>query len=121
MDFGIGIQRRASLWARGDGRSWDARVVSERRVRAYTRITLAAFIVLWSVCAFSGWGTRRRHGAPLGADFVTHYAAGTLAHGQAASAYDPAGLNDAEHQLVTGSTQGHLWSYPPDLLLALRH
>ena len=100
-------------------RPWDVDWLHERRVQAYARIMLVTFVVLWSVYALGGSGLSARGGEIIGADFQVFYAASALAsEGRAADAYDQAKLMAAERER-TGSTDRHIWGYPPDLFIVV--
>lgn len=88
------------------------------RGRAYSLILLVA-------CGLAavGWiaaanGLVDRNGKPIGSDFSSFYAAGTLAlEGHAAEAYAPAAQYAREQQLFGAGTPFYSWLYPPVFFL----
>jgi hypothetical protein len=92
--------------------------LSAARVRGYSMILLGFCIV-----AALGWialsdGLIDRNGKPIGTDFSSFYAAGSLAlEGHAADAYTPAAHYAREERLFGERTPYYSWSYPPVFLL----
>ncbi len=88
------------------------------RARAYSLIMLGL-----SVLAIAGWialsdGLVDRNGKPLGTDFSSFYAAGSLVlDGRAAELYDMATHYAREQQIFGASTPYYAWLYPPVFLL----
>ena len=88
------------------------------RVRGYS-MTLLGFCVV----ATLGWialsdGLIDRNGKPIGTDFSSFYAAGSLAlDGHAADAYTPAAHYAREQRLFGENTPYYSWNYPPVFLL----
>jgi alpha-1,2-mannosyltransferase len=88
------------------------------RTRSYSLIVLGL-----SVLAVAGWvalsnGLVDRNGKPLGADFSSFYAAGSLVlDGRAADVYDVAAHYAREQQIFGPSTPYYGWLYPPIFLL----
>lgn len=88
------------------------------RARAYSLILLALYAV-----ATIGWialsnGLVDRNGKPIGTDFSSFYAAGSLAlEGHAASIYDMAAHYAREQQIFGAATPYYGWLYPPIFLL----
>jgi alpha-1,2-mannosyltransferase len=88
------------------------------RARGYSLILLV-------ICALAtlGWialsdGLIDRNGKPIGTDFSSFYAAGSLAlEGKAAGAYDMATHYAREQQLFGADTPYYGWLYPPNFLL----
>ena len=85
------------------------------RVRDYSLILLAAYVL-----AIVGWialssGLIDRNGKPIGTDFSNVYAAGTLTwQGRPADAYSPALQHDAEKATFDGrDVPFYGWHYPP--------
>jgi len=85
------------------------------RVRDYSLILLAAYVL-----AIGGWialssGLIDRNGKPIGTDFSNVYAAGTLTwQGKPADAYSPALQHDAEKATFDGrDVPFYGWHYPP--------
>jgi len=85
------------------------------RVRGYSLILLAAYVL-----AIVGWialssGLIDRNGKPIGTDFSNVYAAGTLTwQGKPADAYSPALQHDAEKATFDGrDVPFYGWHYPP--------
>jgi len=88
------------------------------RARAYSLILLAVYAI-----AIVGWiavsdGLIDRNGKPLGTDFSSFHAAGSLAlEGRASEAYDMAAHHAREQKLFGASTPYFAWLYPPLFLL----
>ena len=84
------------------------------RARGYSLILLGFCVV-----AMVGWialsdGLIDRNGKPLGTDFSSFYAAGSLAlEGRAADAYDPAAQHAREQTRFGAETPYYSWLYPP--------
>ena len=98
------------------GEGW----ITAERVRNYPRLALLLYIAI----AAAWIGTSRdlidREGKPLGADFITFYAAARLAlSGDAAAAYDPERAFAAEQAAVPANTGHFPWQYPPTFLLLI--
>jgi alpha-1,2-mannosyltransferase len=92
--------------------------LTEARVRSYSMILLGLCIV-----AMVGWvaladGLTDRNGKPIGTDFSSFYAAGSLAlEGRAAEVYTPAAHYAREQKLFGENTPYYSWNYPPVFLL----
>jgi hypothetical protein len=88
------------------------------RVRGYSLILLGLCIV-----AAFGWialsdGLIDRNGKPIGTDFSSFYAAGSLAiEGHAADAYEPTAHHAREQRLFGAQTPYYSWNYPPVFFL----
>jgi alpha-1,2-mannosyltransferase len=88
------------------------------RIRSYSLILLAFYVV-----AMVGWaalsdGLSDRNGKPIGTDFSSFYAAGSLAlEGHAADAYAPTAQHAREQRLFGAETPYFSWNYPPVFLL----
>lgn len=84
------------------------------RIRGYSLIVLVlslAAIVVWIGLSENGID---RNGKPLGTDFSSFYAAGTMAlEGRAAAAYDFALHHAREQQVFGTATPYYAWLYPP--------
>jgi uncharacterized membrane protein YvlD (DUF360 family) len=93
--------------------------ITPGRVTAYTRLTLAIYVMLallWVVLSRDGIDPA---GKPLGADFINFYAASDLAlHGRLADAYDIGRMEAAEQAIVPAAVgQVVPWQYPPTFAL----
>ena len=88
------------------------------RARGYSMILLGFCLV-----AMVGWialsdGLIDRNGKPIGTDFSSFYAAGSLAlEGHAADAYQPAAHYAREQSFFGQTTPYYSWNYPPVFLL----
>jgi alpha-1,2-mannosyltransferase len=88
------------------------------RVRVYSLILLAFYTI-----AAIGWIALSnelidRNGKPIGTDFSSFYAAGSLAlEGHAAAIYDMAAHFAREQQIFGAATPYYSWLYPPIFLL----
>ena len=104
----------AHIWQSLRSGDW----LTPARCRAYSLILLA-------VCALAmvGWIAASHHlidrnGKPIGTDFSSFYAAGTLAlEGHAADAYAPALQHAREQQMFGANTPFFIWLYPPVFFL----
>jgi alpha-1,2-mannosyltransferase len=94
------------------------RWLSADRARTYSLILLSFYLV-----ATLGWillshGWIDRNGKPIGTDFSSFYAAGSLAlEGRAGDVYDMAAHFAREQQLFGAATPYYGWLYPPIFLL----
>ncbi len=88
------------------------------RARAYCLILLALAVVISAAWVLGSNGLIDRNGKPIGTDFSSFYAAGTLAlEGRAIDAYDMAIHYAREQQLFGERTPYYSWFYPPIFLL----
>jgi alpha-1,2-mannosyltransferase len=88
------------------------------RVRSYSMIVLG-FCMVAAVCWLAlADGLTDRNGKPIGTDFSSFYAAGSLAlEGRAADAYTPAAHYAREQKLFGEATPYYSWNYPPVFML----
>jgi alpha-1,2-mannosyltransferase len=104
----------ASAWQALRSGRW----LTADRARAYSVILLASYAI-----AVIGWialsdGGIDRNGKPIGTDFASFYAAGSLAlEGHAAGIYDMAAHYAREQQIFGAATPYYGWLYPPIFLL----
>jgi hypothetical protein len=89
------------------------------RVLAYARLFLMIEAAAALVLAFASPGGVDGQGRPLGTDFISFFAAGSLArNGTAAAVYDPALHNAAEHAVLQfDDSLYYAFFYPPTYLL----
>jgi alpha-1,2-mannosyltransferase len=103
------------------GIAWlrDAAWLSRRRAIAYSKIAVFAFAIIASAWIYAGDRLIDPRGKPVGADFVSFWAASALAlGGTPASVYDPAQHRVAEQGAVGRSDiPYYAWFYPPVFLL----
>jgi alpha-1,2-mannosyltransferase len=96
------------------------RLLSADRVRGYSRLLVAAYVL-----AGVGWLISMTQwvdplGKPVGYDFITFYAASDLARqGHAAAAFDIRSIYAAEQAAVPANTSVFLWHYPPPFQLII--
>lgn len=108
-----GLNRTRAL-IRGGG--W----LTRQRVKAYSLIMLGL-----GALAIVGWvalsdGLIDRNGRPLGTDFSSFYAAGSLAlQGKAADAYSLPLHFAREQQIFGADTPYYAWLYPPSFLVVV--
>jgi alpha-1,2-mannosyltransferase len=97
----------------------DAAWLGKRRAVAYSKIVVLAFAVIASAWIWAGDGLIDPEGKPVGSDFVSFWAASSLAlGGTPAAAYDPAQHRAAEQRAVARSDLPYYaWFYPPMFLL----
>ena len=94
--------------------------LTAERMRGYSMILLGLCIV-----ATVGWIALSdsfidRNGKPIGTDFSSFYAAGSLAlEGHAAEAYTPTAHYAREQRLFGEKTPYYSWNYPPVFLLVV--
>ena len=92
--------------------------LNAERVRGYSLLLLSLYalaIVVWVALSHGGIDP---NGKPLGTDFASFYAAGSLAlEGRAVEAYDAALHLAREKQLFGEATPYYGWFYPPIFLL----
>jgi len=92
--------------------------LTAERARGYSLILLAVYVI-----ATVGWialsdGLVDRNGKPLGTDFSSFYAAGSLVlDGRAGHVYDLAMHYAREQQIFGAATPYYGWLYPPIFLL----
>jgi len=104
----------ASAWQALRSGRW----LTANRARGYSVILLAFYAI-----AMIGWialsdGLIDRNGKPIGTDFASFYAAGSLAlEGHAAGIYDMATHYAREQQIFGAATPYYGWLYPPIFLL----
>ncbi len=93
--------------------------LNARRLRNYPRIFLAVFLLVslyWLMVSRNGLDP---FGTPIGADFITYWAASWLGlNGDAAAAYELSRIHAAERLAVPGSPE-FAWFYPPTWLLMI--
>ncbi len=112
--------RQASAWQRVSQQLRSGHWLTVERARTYTLILLAFYaiaIVGW--IALSG-GLTDPNGKPLGTDFSSFYAAGSLVlDGRAGDVYDMAAHHAREQQIFGAATPYYGWLYPPLFLLVV--
>jgi alpha-1,2-mannosyltransferase len=110
----------AHFWQGPDFRNSlrSGRWLTAERARGYCLVLLAVYVI-----AIVGWtllsdGLVDRNGKPLGTDFSSFYAAGSLVlDGRAGEVYDMALHYAREQQLFGAATPYYGWLYPPIFLL----
>jgi alpha-1,2-mannosyltransferase len=96
------------------------RWLTAERIRVYSLILLVLYAV-----AIVGWialsgGLVDPNGKPIGTDFSSFYAAGTMVlEGRAADVYDMAAHYARERQIFGEATPYYGWLYPPIFLFAV--
>jgi alpha-1,2-mannosyltransferase len=108
-------------WRRARQRAWQqlrsGRWLTAERTRAYSLILLGLYaiaIVGW-IALSGGWVDR--NGKPIGTDFSSFYAAGSLVlEGRAGDVYDMAAHYAREQQIFGPATPYYGWLYPPIFL-----
>lgn len=104
----------SGIWQQIESGAW----LTAERARAYSLILLAAMVVISAVWLLGSNGLIDRNGKPIGTDFSSFYAAGSLAlEGRAIDAYDMAIHYAREQQLFGERTPYYSWFYPPIFLL----
>jgi len=94
--------------------------LTPERVRAHARtVAIVGWLVLAALLATSHGGVDLL-GRPIGTDFSSFYAAGTLARaGQPAGAYDWPLLRSVEQSIFGAGTPFYSWAYPPFALMPM--
>ncbi len=88
------------------------------RARGYSLILLAICVIAIAAWIAMSDGLIDRNGKPLGTDFASFYAAGSLVlDGRAADVYDMALHAAREQQIFGTATPYYAWLYPPIFLL----
>lgn len=103
-----------SSWRQFQSGEW----LTAARVRAYSLILLTFYALASVVWIALADGLSDANGKPLGTDFASFYAAGSMVlDGRAASVYDMAAHYAREQQLFGAHTPYYAWFYPPFFLL----
>lgn len=103
-----------SFWHRLQLGDW----LTLERIRAYSLMVLVIGVAVGAIWIGLSKGGVDPNGKPLGTDFSSFYAAGSMAlEGNAAAAYD-FGLHHArERQIFGAATPYYAWLYPPIFFL----
>jgi alpha-1,2-mannosyltransferase len=92
--------------------------LTPERIRVYSLITLGIGTVAALVWIGLSDGLTDRNGKPIGTDFSSFYAAGSLAlNGHAADVYNGALHYARQQQIFGAATPYYAWFYPPLFLL----
>jgi hypothetical protein len=108
--------RQASAWQGLRSGRW----LTAERIRVYSLILLAFYAV-----AIAGWialsgGLIDPNGKPIGTDFSSFYAAGSMVlEGQAADVYNMGAHYAREKQIFGAATPYYGWLYPPIFLFVV--
>jgi hypothetical protein len=103
-----------SSWRQFQSGEW----LTAARLRAYSLILLTFYALASVVWIALADGLSDANGTPLGTDFASFYAAGSMVlDGRAASVYDMAAYYAREQQLFGAHTPYYAWFYPPFFLL----
>jgi alpha-1,2-mannosyltransferase len=91
--------------------------LTARRARGYSLILLGMCTVAMIGWVIASDGLIDPNGKPIGTDFSSFYAAGSMAlEGHAAGAYDMAAHYARQQQIFGAGTPYYAWFYPPFLL-----
>lgn len=91
------------------------------RITVYPRMFAALYVLIGGWWLLTGQGLLDRAGKPIGADFVTFYAASRLAgEGRAVEVWDVAALHAVERATIGADIPAFAWHYPPTFLAAVR-
>ncbi|ANW04221.1 glycosyltransferase family 87 protein [Bradyrhizobium icense] len=102
------------IWQRLRTGDW----LTAARMRGYSLLLLALFVLV-----FAGWiavsdGLIDRNGKPIGTDFSSFYAAGSLVlDGRPGDVYNMAAHYAREQRIFGAATPNYGWLYPPIFLL----
>ncbi len=112
--------RQPAAWQQFWRQLRSGRWLTAERARTYTLILLSFYaIAALGWIALSG-GLIDPNGKPLGTDFSSFYAAGSLAlDGRAGDVYDMAAHYARERQIFGAATPYYGWLYPPLFLLVM--
>ncbi|MDO9414419.1 MAG: glycosyltransferase family 87 protein [Pseudolabrys sp.] len=92
--------------------------LTRERVRLVAALVLAAFLIGAVILLFGAQGLSDSSGRPLGTDFSSFYAAGTLVHdGLAAQAFDRVAHFARERAIFGPEARYYAFQYPPVFLL----
>ena len=88
------------------------------RLVAYARLFAFGFVAMAVLLLSTSRDLLDARGTPVGADFVTFWAASDLSlKGHAGDSFDAGAIAAAERRAVPASDQIYLWHYPPVFLL----
>ena len=94
--------------------------ISREKIIWFSKLIVAVYVVIWILLIATGPGLMDRCGRPKGTDFVAFYAAGRLGlAGKAATAYDPASIQEAEFKIIGARFLPTTWNYPPTFFLIM--
>jgi glycosyl transferase family 87 len=94
------------------------RWLTAARVRGYSLILLGLCVLAIAIWVAMADGPVDRNGKPIGTDFASFYAAGSLViDGRAGDVYDMAAHYVREQQIFGAGTPHYGWLYPPIFLL----
>ena len=94
------------------------RWLTAARVRGYSLILLGLCVLAIAIWVATADGPVDRNGKPIGTDFASFYAAGSLViDGRAGDVYDMAAHYVREQQIFGAGTPHYGWLYPPVFLL----
>jgi hypothetical protein len=92
--------------------------LTTERIRGYSLMLLGFYVVAAVAWIALSHGLIDLHGKPLGTDFSSFYAAGSLAlEGRATDVYDMAAHYAREQQIFGAGIPYYAWFYPPFFLL----
>lgn len=104
----------SGIWQQTVSGAW----LTAERARVYSLILLVLTVAISAFWLFGSDGLIDRNGKPIGTDFSSFYAAGSLAlEGRAIEVYDGAVHYAREQQLFGERTPYYAWFYPPIFLL----
>jgi hypothetical protein len=96
----------------------DGTWLTRERIRAYALIVLGLWLAGGAIWLARSPGLIDPNGKPIGTDFSSFYAAGSLAlEGRATAAYDMAQHHTRQKQMFGAGTLYYGWLYPPIFLL----
>jgi hypothetical protein len=88
------------------------------RMRAYSLILLGLSVLIFAYWIAVSDGPIDRNGRPIGTDFLSFYAAGSLVlDGRSGDVYNMAAHYAREQQIVGAALPHYVWLYPPIFLL----
>jgi alpha-1,2-mannosyltransferase len=118
------LQRGHGVVALGTRQQWGEGVrdlsalVDAGRLKAYSRLLVAGFLLAMAAMWLASSGNLAPNGKPLGADFVTFWTAGWLAlDGNPVGAFDAATIFARQSEVARGLQHVFLWHYPPTFML----
>ncbi|MDP2316088.1 MAG: glycosyltransferase family 87 protein [Pseudomonadota bacterium] len=95
-------------------------LLDRERLTNYPRIFLALYVTIGGWWLFTGSGLLDRSGKPIGVDFVTFWAASSLAlQGEAAGAWNLVRITAVERAVIGAEIPPYAFHYPPTFLLFL--
>src|SRR5215831_12874179 len=112
----LNSERRIQIWQAVRSGKW----LTRERAHVYSLFLLVMCSLVAIGWIVSAHGLVDRNGKPIGTDFSSFYAAGSLAReGHARDAYKPAEHHAREKAMFGSDTPYYSWNYPPIFFLVV--